>query len=229
MTDERVARHRRVERELDGVDLHYVVGDRTILSGVSVTAHGGEVLGIRGPSGSGKSSLLSLLGGLVAPTSGTVTLDGSPVQVGGGVELRRRFGLILQGYGLVAALTARENIAVVLQAAGVDRREVRTRVDDVLARVGLSGVADHVIEELSGGQQQRVAVARALVTSAEVFLADEPTAELDGDNRGVVVSLLVERARAGAVVVLASHDPDVIAACDEVVDLESGVVQGTRR
>ena len=94
-----------------------------------------------------------------------------------------------------------------------------TRVADVLAAVGLTGVADHVIEDLSGGQQQRVAVARALVTSAEVFLADEPTAELDGDNRGLVVSLLVDRARAGAIVLLASHDPEVVAACDEVVDL----------
>ena len=207
--------------ELIATDVQYAVGDRTILDRLSLRAVGGSVLAVRGPSGSGKSSLLAVLGGLVAPSAGSVTLDGAPVRVGGPIDVRRRFGLVLQGYGLVSALTARENVAIVLQAVAAPRDQVRTRVADVLAAVGLTGVADHVIEDLSGGQQQRVAVARALVTSADVLLADEPTAELDGDNRGLVVSLLVARARAGAIVVLASHDPDVLAACDEVLDLAS--------
>ncbi len=204
---------------LAGTDLRYAVRDRTILDGISVQASAGRVLGVRGPSGSGKSSLLSLLGGLVAPSSGTVTLDGAPVIPGSDVALRRRFGFVLQGYGLVAALTARENVAVVLQAAGVPRADVGDRVQAVLDRVGLAPVADHLVEDLSGGQQQRVAVARALVSAAEVFLADEPTAELDAENRELIVSLLVERARTGAVVVIASHDPDVVDACDDVLDL----------
>jgi putative ABC transport system ATP-binding protein len=89
----------------------------------------------------------------------------------------------------------------------------------VLERVGLTTVADHLVEDLSGGQQQRMAVARALVTAADVFLADEPTAELDAENRGLIVSLLIESARAGAAVVIASHDPDVVAACDDVLNL----------
>jgi putative ABC transport system ATP-binding protein len=96
---------------------------------------------------------------------------------------------------------------------------VRSRVETVLERVGLAPVADHLIEDLSGGQQQRVAVARALVTTADVLLADEPTAELDADNRGLIISLLIERARTGAVVVIASHDPDVVGACDDVLAL----------
>ncbi len=204
---------------LTGSDLRYTVGDRTILDGVSVHASSGRVLAVRGPSGSGKSSLLAMLGGLVAPSGGTVTLDGTPVTPGIDVALRRRIGFVLQGYGLVAALTARENVAVVLQAARVPRAEVRSRVQAVLERVGLAPVADHLVEDLSGGQQQRVAVARALVTAADVLLADEPTAELDADNRGLIVSLLIERARAGAVVVIASHDPDVVDACDDVLDL----------
>jgi putative ABC transport system ATP-binding protein len=204
---------------LTGIGLGYVVGDRTILDGVSVQASSGRVLAVRGPSGSGKSSLLAILGGLVAPSSGTVTLDGAQVTPSSDLILRRRFGLVLQGYGLVAALTAHENVAVVLQAAGVPRDQVRSRVQAVLERVGLASVADHLIEELSGGQQQRVAVARALVTTADVFLADEPTAELDADNRGLIVSLLIDRARAGAVVVIASHDPDVVDACDDALDL----------
>ncbi|HZO76396.1 MAG TPA: ABC transporter ATP-binding protein [Solirubrobacteraceae bacterium] len=204
---------------LTGTDLRYAVGDRTILDGISVQASSGRVLAVRGPSGSGKSSLLTMLGGLVAPSGGTVTLDGAPVTPGSDVSLRRRFGFVLQGYGLVASLTARENVAVVLQAARVPRAQVRSRVQAVLERVGLAPVADHLVEDLSGGQQQRVAVARALVTAADVFLADEPTAELDADNRALIISLLTERAHTGAVVVIASHDPDVVDACDDVLDL----------
>jgi putative ABC transport system ATP-binding protein len=203
---------------LTASDLRYVVGDRTILDGISVQASSGRVLAVRGPSGSGKSSLLTMLGGLVAPSGGSVTLDGARVTPGSDV-LRRRFGFVPQGYGLVAALTARENVGVVLQAARVPRAQVRSRVQAALESVGLAPVADHLVEDLSGGQQQRVAVARALVTGAEVVLADEPTAELDAENRELVVSLLLERARTGSVVVIASHDPDVVDACDDVLDL----------
>lgn len=204
---------------LTGADLRYVIGDRTILDGVSVQASSGRILAVRGPSGAGKSSLLGILGGLIAPSGGTVTLDGTRLAPGGDLELRRRFGIVLQGFGLVAALTAHENVAVVLQAAGVPRADVSSRVESALERVGLTPVADHLIEDLSGGQQQRVAVARALVTTADVLLADEPTAQLDADNRELIVSLLVERARAGAAVVIASHDPDVVDACDDVLSL----------
>ncbi len=204
---------------LTGAGLTYAVGGRTILDDVSVQAVGGRVLAVRGPSGSGKSSLLAVLGGLIAPTSGSVKLDHVAVTPDSDIQVRRRFGYVLQGYGLVAALTARENVAVVLQAAAVPRTQVRARVDAVLELVGLAKVADHLIEDLSGGQQQRVAVARALVTEADVILADEPTAQLDADNRARIIELLVGRAQAGAAVVIASHDPDVVAACDEVLDL----------
>ncbi len=204
---------------LTGIDLRYAVGDRTILDGISVQASSGRVLAVRGPSGSGKSSLLTMLGGLIAPSGGTVTLDGTQVTPSSDLALRRRFGFVLQGYGLVAALTARENVAVVLQAARVPRAQVRARVQAVLERVRLAPVADHLVEDLSGGQQQRVAVARALVTAADVVLADEPTAELDADNRGLIVSLLIEHARTGAVVAIATHDPDVVDACDDILDL----------
>jgi heme ABC exporter ATP-binding subunit CcmA len=204
---------------LTGTELRYAVGDQTILDGIFVQASSGQALAVRGPSGSGKSSLLAILGGLVAPSGGTVALDGAHVTPTSDVALRRRFGFVLQNYGLVAALTARENVAVVLQAAQVARQEVSSRVQAVLERVTLAAVADHLVEDLSGGQQQRVAVARALVTSADVFLADEPTAELDAENRELIVSLLIERARAGAVVVIASHDPEVVDACDDVLDL----------
>ena len=204
---------------LTGSHLRYAIGERTILDDVSMHASSGRVLAVRGPSGSGKSSLLAMLGGLLAPSGGTITLDGARVIPKSDVALRRRFGFVLQGYGLVAALTARENVAVVLQAARMPSPQVCSRVQAVLERVRLAPVADHLVEDLSGGQQQRVAVARALVTAADVLLADEPTAELDAENRGLIVSLLIERARAGAAVVIASHDPEVVDACDDVLDL----------
>jgi ABC-type lipoprotein export system ATPase subunit len=204
---------------LTGSDLRYAVGGRTILDGIDVQAPAGRVLAVRGPSGSGKSSLLAILGGLIAPSSGTVTLGGEHVGPDSDLVLRRRFALVLQGYGLVAALTAHENVAVVLQATGVPRAEVTARVEAELERVGLDTVAEHLVEDLSGGQQQRVAVARALVSQADVFLADEPTAQLDAENRGLIISMLRERARGGAAVVIASHDPDVVDACDDLLDL----------
>lgn len=204
---------------LAGTELRYAVDGRTIIDGISIQASSGRVLAVRGPSGSGKSSLLSILGGLIAPSGGTITLDGEPVTPRSDLRRRRRLGMVLQGYGLVTALTARENVAVVLQAAGVPPVEVRAGVQAVLERVNLAPVTDHLVEDLSGGQQQRVAVARALVTAADVILADEPTAQLDADNRGLIVSLLVERARSGAAVVIASDDPDVVAACDDILDL----------
>jgi putative ABC transport system ATP-binding protein len=181
------------------------------------------MLAVCGPSGAGKSSLLALLGGLIRPSGGSVTLDEARVAPGD-LQLRRRVALILQGYGLVPALTARENVAITLQARGVSRGEVRERTEQALADVGLAVVADHLIEDMSGGEQQRVAVARALVGRADVLLADEPTAELDAENRELVMALLAATASRGAIVVIASHDPDVIARCNDVLTLDGGHV-----
>ena len=203
--------------------LGYRVGDRAVVDGVDLDARPGRMLAVAGPSGAGKSSVLGLLGGLLVPDAGEVTLDGVPVRTGD-LALRRRVGVVLQGYGLVTALTGRENVAVTLQARGLDRAEVRERADAVLAAVGLTDVAGHLVDDMSGGQQQRVAVARALAPAPDVLLADEPTSELDADNRERIVALLTEHARTGAIVVLASHDPDVIEVCDDVVALDAGRV-----
>lgn len=208
-------------REIVGDALRYRIGDRPILDDVTVRAVAGQLLAVRGPSGAGKSTLLALLGGLIAPAGGTVNLDGAPVVVGD-LTLRRRVGLVLQGYGLVTALTARENVAITLQAKAITRGEVRSRTAEALADVGLTDVADHLVEDLSGGQMQRVAIARALVVSPDVLLADEPTGELDADNRTKMIDLLEASARGGAIVIIASHDPDVVERCDAVVTLDAG-------
>ncbi|MDT4917208.1 MAG: putative transport system ATP-binding protein [Pseudonocardiales bacterium] len=208
---------------LTGTGLSYEVGGRVIVDGVDVRADAGRLLAICGPSGAGKSSLLALLGGLLSPSAGEVHLDGTAV-TGADQQMRRRISMVLQGYGLVSALTARENVAIPLQARRVGRDDVRRRTAAALAEVGLADVADHLIEDMSGGQQQRAAVARALAAAPDVLLADEPTAELDADNRERIVSLLVGLGRAGAIVVIASHDPDVVSRCDTVLELDAGRV-----
>lgn len=210
-------------RMLSAKNLRYEAGDRVILDGVDVLAPAGHLLAVCGPSGAGKSSLLSLLGGLLKPDSGTVALDDAPVAVGD-LAIRRRVAMVLQGYGLATALTARENVAIALQARRLPRAQVRQRTESTLTAVGLADVADHLVEDMSGGQQQRVAVARALAAEPDVLLADEPTAELDADNRERILDLLIAAARAGAVVVIASHDPDVVARCDSALELDAGRV-----
>jgi len=202
----------------------YVRAGRTILGDVSVSAFPHEVLAITGPSGSGKSSLLALLAGLETPDSGRI--ERSTEHRGEGVP--PGYGLVLQGYGLVSVLTAAENVEVVLQGQRVRRAELRDRAEDVLDAVGLSEVAEHLVEQLSGGQQQRVAIARALVTAPSVLLADELTAELDHASRERVLTRVFGLAEQGSTVVLCTHDPELAAACHRQLELTNGVVTGRR-
>lgn len=196
-------------------------GGRRILDGVTLVAEPGAVTAVTGPSGSGKTSLLFLLAGLVAPDAGRVTLAGRELG-----ELptstRRSMSFVPQTYGLALSLDAAENVAVALQARRVPAEEVSRRTTAALESLGLVGIGHHQVDELSGGQRQRLAVARALVVEPDVVVADEPTAELDADNRALVLSLLLACAARGAVVVLSSHDPDVTDACSRVLRLADG-------
>lgn len=191
----------------------YTAG-RTLLADVDLVLEPGRMTALSGPSGSGKTTLLSVVGGLLEPTVGTVTHDGSPTWRGSG-DPPPEMAFVLQVYGLVPILSARENVSVALRARGVDPREADARADTALAEVHLADLGDRQVEELSGGQLQRVAIARALVVHAPVLLADEPTSELDPTTRGQVMALLRAEADAGAVVVVATHDPEVVDACDE--------------
>lgn len=186
---------------------------RPLLSDVDLTFPAGAMVALSGPSGSGKTTLLSVVGGLLAPTTGRVTLDGEPTWRGTGDPLPA-MSFVLQVYGLVPILSARENVSVALRARGVDAREADDRAEAALADLHLADLGDRQVEELSGGQLQRVAIARALVVRAPVLLADEPTSELDPTSRAHVMALLRARAEAGAVVVVATHDPEVVEACD---------------
>ena len=204
--------------ELLATGLSYARDGRQILADVSLAAYAGEPVAVTGPSGSGKSTLLALLAGLEPPDAGTVAVDGRAL----GPGVPDGFGLVLQGYGLVSVLTAAENVEVALQGRGLSRDEVRDRAAAALAEVGLDGVSEHLVEQLSGGQQQRVAVARALAVDPAVLLADEFTAELDADSRTRILALVLGVARRGALVVVATHDPEVAQACATQLRLVDG-------
>ena len=192
---------------------------RTILSDVSLRVEPGETIAVIGPSGSGKTSLLTALAGIQRPDAGEVRLHGRPR-----TAPSREVALVLQGYGLLSLLTATENIQVTLRAGGEKPADAVREAEQALEMVGLAPFAGHLVEELSGGQQQRVAVARALALRPLVLLADEPTAEQDPTNRELVVERLLHREVLDGAVVIATHDPQIAARCDRVVEVHQGRV-----
>jgi putative ABC transport system ATP-binding protein len=202
--------------EMRAEDLTLVGGETMLLRDLDLRARAGELTGVTGPSGSGKTTLLYALGGLIAPAWGRLLLDGRPA-----VAWREAtVGLILQNLCLVSLLSAQETVSLPLQARGVSREQIAERAEAALEAVGLSDHGPQLVGDLSGGQRQRVAVARAVASEPDVILADEPTAALDERWRDVVLGLLRDQARRGAVVVIASSDGEVMAACDELVTLQ---------
>jgi putative ABC transport system ATP-binding protein len=192
-----------------------------LLDDVSVTFAAGRVTALSGPSGSGKTTLLSIAGGLIAPSTGAATYDGRATWQGDG-DPPPEIAFVLQVYGLVPILSARENVSIALRARGTDPADADEHAEAALARFGIADLGERQVEELSGGQMQRVACARGFVVGAGILLADEPTSELDEGNRGVVLTELREEAARGAVVVVATHDPAVVEACDLHFALDEG-------
>lgn len=198
------------------------------LRGVDLEVREGEFMALVGPSGSGKTTLLNLVGALDVPTSGELTVLGHVVAALSKREradLRlRSIGFVFQAYNLVPVLTARENVEFVLelQGLGAERRE---RARAVLQELGLADLADRRPSELSGGQQQRVAVARAVAARPALVLADEPTANLDGENAEILMHMMRDlRDRHGMTFVFSTHDPRVVAHAVRVVTLVDGRV-----
>ena len=183
----------------------------------------GQLVVVLGASGCGKTSLLSVLAGILTPAAGEVTVDGQPMLGLSESDLttyrRHTVGIVFQSFNLVPSLTAWENVAVPLWTAGIRGRAARERADELLAQVGLSDRSGHRPSELSGGQQQRVAIARSLAHDPPVILADEPTAHLDGTSVEEVVRVLRTLATPGRVVVIATHDHRLVPVADRVVEL----------
>jgi len=204
-------------------------GPVEILRGISLTVKAGQTLGLVGPSGSGKSSLLMLMGGLERATGGRVEALGQDLGVlneDGLARFRRgKMGVVFQNFHLIPTMTALENVAVPLEIAGDPQAFAKAEAE--LTAMGLGHRLDHYPAQLSGGEQQRVALARAAVPRPAILLADEPTGNLDAANGAVVMDLLFGlRDRFGATLVMVTHAPDLAARCDRVVRLGDGLVAG---
>jgi len=187
-----------------------------VLKGVDFSVEEGEKVAIVGRSGAGKSTLLNILGGLLKPTSGTVTRP-------------KNFGFVFQSYHLMPELTVLENVLLPTmsrRAASIaDRAASAERARELLAKVGLADRMDHLPAELSGGERQRVALARALVTDPGLVLADEPTGNLDAMTGADILRILAELSRGGkTALVMVTHSPDAAAVCDRTLSLENGVL-----
>jgi putative ABC transport system ATP-binding protein len=204
-------------------------GPVEILKGITLEVARGETLGLVGPSGSGKSSLLMLMGGLERASSGSVQALGhdlTAMNEDGLARFRRgNMGVVFQSFHLIPTMTALENVAIPLELAG--KADAFAQAEAELQAVGLGSRLDHYPSQLSGGEQQRVALARAVVPRPAVLLADEPTGNLDGTNGAAIMDLLFGlRDRYGATLVLVTHAQDLAARCDRVVRLMDGRVAG---
>jgi putative ABC transport system ATP-binding protein len=203
-------------------------GPVNILRGITLEVRRGETLGLAGPSGSGKSSLLMLMAGLETGTSGRATALGQDLTAMGEDALARfrrdHMGVVFQSFHLIPTMTAIENVATPLELAGAPDAFERAAAE--LDAMGLGPRRDHYPAQLSGGEQQRVALARAAVTRPEILLADEPTGNLDGATGEAIIQLLFAlRDRHGATLVLVTHEPALAGRCDRVLRLRDGELE----
>ncbi|WP_370228348.1 ABC transporter ATP-binding protein [Cognatishimia sp.] len=202
-----------------------------ILHGISLEVPQGETLGLIGPSGSGKSSLLMLMGGLERTSAGQITALGQDLTAMNEDALarfrRENMGVVFQSFHLIPTMTALENVATPLELAGHNNAFERAREE--LEAVGLGHRADHYPSQMSGGEQQRVALARAAAPRPKLLLADEPTGNLDGANGEAIMDLLFGlRDRHGATLVLVTHSRALAARCDRVIRLRDGRIDTTQ-
>ena len=214
-----------------GLKKTYVMGRRTleVLRGVDLDIQRGGFVALCGSSGTGKSTLLHLIGGLDVPNAGEIIFAGQNVSRFSERELtefrNRRVGFVFQAYHLLPELTALENVCLPARVARLSVSGTEKRAAELLARVGLKDRLDHKPSELSGGEQQRVAIARALINEPELLLADEPTGNLDSQTGGEILALLQTlRTEKQTTLVIATHDMKVAATAPQVVRLVDGLV-----
>ncbi len=208
-------------------------GEVTALADASLELRTAEFTVLVGPSGAGKTTLLHVLGGIQAPTTGHVRVRGVDLADARESELDRirrdEIGFVFQSFGLIGALSARENVELPLRVQRAPVAERERTVDALLERVGLAGHAQQRPGELSGGQQQRVGIARALAGGPRILLADEPTGQLDSATAASMISLLAGIAHDdGVTVLLSTHDPSIVDQADRVLELHDGVLRPAR-
>lgn len=215
--------------QLTGVRLTYPSpeGEIQVLNGIDLAVAAGEIVAVTGPSGSGKSSLIAVIGGLEPLSGGEARIlgtDMSSVSERGRTLLRRRdIGIVFQAYHLVPSMTAQQNVALPLTLSG--ESDALATAATMLERVGLGHRLTHRPSALSGGEQQRVAIARAFVAAPRLVLADEPTGNLDQRTGEIVIATMFDLARrSGTGLLLVTHDPSLAARCDRTLVIEGGRV-----
>lgn len=220
---------------LRGVRREFVAGESTVvaLEGIDLAIRPGEMVAIMGSSGSGKSTLLNILGCLDRPSSGSYRVAGretAALDADALAALRREhFGFIFQRYHLLPELTAAGNVEIPAIYAGRPSRERSARAKALLARLGMDARGGHRPNQLSGGQQQRVSIARALINGAEAILADEPTGALDRRSGEEVLRILDELHAEGRTIIIVTHDPEVAARAERIIELSDGAIVADRR
>ncbi len=221
--------------ELTGIEKTYRMGDNAVhaLRGASLTVERGEMVAIMGASGSGKSTMLNVIGTLDRPDGGSYVLEGEAIERYDEVQLselrNRKIGFVFQAFHLLPRDSALENVALPMVYAG-ERASVRKRrAAQALTRVGLADRMDHLPTQLSGGQQQRVSIARALVNDPVLLLADEPTGALDSATTAQVMDLFTELHAQGMSIVMVTHDPNIARYAKRVVTFKDGAVVSDER
>lgn len=200
------------------------------LKDVDLQINQGEFVGIMGPSGSGKSTLLHMLALLDDVTAGTIIVDGTDVERLSSIQKTHfrltKFGYVFQEYALLPELNALENVCLPLMMLGAPAREYRRAAMEMMETVGLSKRAKHLISQMSGGEQQRVAIARALVNHSRILFADEPCANLDTKNSGIVMNLLRrlcdEREQT---IIMVTHEPEHMQFADRIIWIKDGMIE----
>ena len=216
---------------LEGVHRHYHMGTEVVraLNGIDLKIRKGEYLAIMGRSGSGKSTMLNILGLLDRPTAGEYSLDGRAVSTLNDQDLSLRrgqeIGFIFQSFNLIPQLTVLENLEVPLFYQNRIGPESRAKAEELAIRVGLEGRLDHRPSELSGGQQQRVAIARSLMNDPLYLLADEPTGNLDSSTEAEILELLHELHEGGMTIIMVTHNMEMAEYAQRVVWLADGKVE----
>ena len=211
-------------------DIHKSFGNLHVLQGVSLTINSGEIVSIIGKSGAGKTTLLQIIGTLDRPDSGSVTIGGTDVLRLGEKDLaafrNTHIGFIFQFHQLLPEFTALENVMMPAIIHRDNSRDARMRAEQLLTDLGLAGRLSHKPNELSGGERQRVAAARAMMMNPDVILADEPSGSLDETNKRELHALLQNmRTKFGQTIVIVTHDKELAAISDRIIELKDGVMK----